>query len=54
MTVADAERALQAAAVDYCWSIRNRALPDRGPQRRLWTAFIEFRRLSGASARRIT
>ena len=51
MTLADAEQALLAAAVDYCWSLRHRALPDRGPLRRLWTAFVEFRRLSGASAR---
>jgi hypothetical protein len=49
LTRADAEQALLAAAVDYCWSIRNRSLPDQGPLRRLWTAFVALRRLSGAN-----
>jgi hypothetical protein len=48
---ADAEQALLAAAVDYCWSIRNRSLPDQGPLRRLWTAFVALRRLSSANVR---
>jgi hypothetical protein len=48
---ADAEQAFLAAAMDYCWSIRDRSLPDQGPLRRLWTAFVELRRLSGAVAR---
>lgn len=51
LTLADAERALLAAAADYCWSIRNRTLPDQGPLRRLWSAFVAVRRLGGASAK---
>lgn len=44
LTRADAERALLAAAMDYCWSLRDRSLPDHGPLRRLWAAYVNFRR----------
>lgn len=50
-TRADAERALLAAAVDYCWSIRNRSLPDHGPLRQLWKAFVDLRRLARVAPR---
>src|SRR5581483_7046060 len=33
LTLADADRALLAAVIDYCWSLRNRTLPNRGPLR---------------------
>jgi hypothetical protein len=52
LTRADAEQALLAAAADYCWSIRNRSLPDQGPVRRLWSAYVDWRRVSSPSARR--
>ena len=40
-------RGLIAAAIDYCWSIRIRALPEKGPLRRLWNASIGCRRAVG-------
>jgi hypothetical protein len=45
LTLADAERELLGAAVDYCSSLRHRSLPEEGPQRRLWDAFIAYRRI---------
>ena len=35
LTLADAERELLGAAVDYCSSLRHRSLPEEGPQRQL-------------------
>jgi hypothetical protein len=45
LTLADAERALLGAAVDYCWSLRHHSLPEEGPQRRLWNAFVAYKRI---------
>jgi hypothetical protein len=45
LTRAEAEQALIGAAMDYCWSIRHRSLPDDGPLRRLWIAHVNFRRV---------
>jgi hypothetical protein len=45
LTLADAERELLGAAVDYCWSIRHRFLAEEGPQRRLWDAFVAYSRI---------
>lgn len=45
-TLQQAERALLAAATEYCWTIRDWALPDEGPLRRLWDAAVDYRRLA--------
>jgi hypothetical protein len=45
LTLADAERELLGAAVDYCSSLRHRSLPEAGPQRRLWNSFVAYSRI---------
>lgn len=42
-TQADAERALLTAAIEYGSAIRDRPMPDDGPLRRLWDAFVDYR-----------
>jgi hypothetical protein len=50
LTRAEAEQALIGAAMDYCWSVRNRSLPEEGPLRRLWTAYVGYRRAGATGA----
>jgi hypothetical protein len=45
LTLADAKRELLGAAVDYGSSLRHRSLPEEGPQRRLWNAFVAYSRI---------